>query len=282
MASDSPAKQEPWQADEDFEEYEVKEVELDRDEGERGTWVAKLEFDFVLRWPRGGKSPQPKVGQTCRVFGDIDGKWGPRGIVIAEKIAFFRTPEDQVKWVELQEDQVYIEAKLLFSIKEKELQARMKLLPEKLSTRVEAAREAADDKERFDVYELEVEIVKHEHGHMVALVVDGLPTLETFSMIPSQPQMSYSWNAMCDGRRQVIKKMLGQEIDPEEIIQHYDEEDQKEVSVVDNEEVRTKLREDLAFLDRYQEQRFIVNHPSDVLSEIFVVAGELLAAEIQH
>jgi hypothetical protein len=264
-----------WSNDEDYEEYEIKEVQLDRDQGERGLWVAKLEFDFILRWPRGGKAPQPKVGQTCRVFGDIEGKWGPRGVVVNEKVAFFRTPENQVKWVEAQESAVYIEAKLTFNTREKELQVRIQLLPEHLRTRIDAAREVAEDKERFDVYELEVEIIKYEHAHMLALVVDGLPTLETFSMIPVQTQMGYSWNAMCEGRREVIKKMLRGE--PTK-----NEKGEEVPAPVVTEEVLTRLREDLVYLDRYQEQRFSVNHPPVVLTEIFQVAGELLAAEIAH
>ncbi len=274
--SDKPEKALPWLADNDFEEYEIKEVDLERDEGERGMWVAKLEFDFVLRWPRGGKSPQPKAGQLCRVFGDIDGKWGPRGVVVEQKMAFYRTPEEQVKWVETREDEVYIEAKLLFSTREKELQDRLQLLPEKLRTRIAAAREAADNQEHFEVYELEMEILKHEHAHMLALVVDGLPTLETFSMIPSIGQMSYSWNALCEGRREVIKKMLNREPPP-------DADGKETVEVVEvSDEAFAQLREDLVFLDSYQEQRFSTNLQPEVLNEIFEIAHELLAAEIQH
>lgn len=280
MASDKeqpnePEKAEAWRSDEDFEEYEIEGVDLDRDEGERGTWVAKLEFGFILRWPRGGKAPQPKVGHTARVFGDIDGKWGPRGVVVNEKVGFYRTPEEQVKFVEAQESALYIEAKLVFAVKEKELQDRLSALPEKLRTRIEAARETAEDKELFNVNELEAEIIKHEHGHMIALVVDSLPTLETFSMIPALGQMSYSWNAMCDGRREVIQKMLKGEPTKKE--------DGTEVPAPTiSDEVREQLREDLRYLDQYQERRFLINHTREALRDIFEIAHELLVAEIQH
>lgn len=264
-----------WQEDQDYEEYEIVEVELDRSnpsEGERGMWVAKLEFDFVLRWARGGGTPQPKVGQTCRVFGDIDGKWGPRGVVIGEKVAFFRTPEAQVEWVDAREAEIYVEAKLSFSLREKELQERLTQLPETLRVRIDAVRQEAEDKQRFDVYELELEIVKHEHGHMMTLVADDLATLETFSMIPQQRQMGYSWNAMCDGRRKVIQKMLAP--DPDSDVA----EDCKPVT----DEVRAQLKGDLAYLDRYKEQRFSTDHPPGVLSEIFQIADALLRVETQH
>lgn len=251
-----------WKADNDFEEYEVKEVELDRDEGEKGTWVAKLEFDFVLRWPRGAGAPQPKVGQTCRVYGDVDGTWGPRGVVVDEKVAYFRTPEEQVEWVKHREAEVYEEAELLFKQREEEFRERLNLLPANLRARIEAARASSDDAERFDVYELEVEIIKHEHAHMIALVMDNEFTLDTFSRIPNQGQMGYSWNAMCDERLVVIEKTL------------------KESDA--SEEAAAQLRSDAEYLKRYKEQRFIVQHPTAVLREIFEISAELVQAEVRH
>ena len=261
MASDSP-QTEAWRHDNDFEEYEVKEVELDRDTGERGTWVVKLEFGFILQWPRGAGAPQPKAGQTARVYGDVDGVWGPRGVVIEDKVAYFRTPEEQVEYVKQREAEVYQEAKVLFKEREEEIRERLDLLPDNLRKRVQAARASTDDKEEFDVYELEVEVIKHEHAHMIALVMDSEATLDTFSRIPNQGQMGYSWNAMCDERLAVIEKMLNESDGSEDTL--------------------AQLRQDREHLTRYQEQRFIVQHPPEILVEIFEVAAELVQAKIRH
>lgn len=256
MASDELA----FDNDHDFEEYEVKEVNLDRSANEKGTWIVKLEFDFMLQWPRGGGAPQPKIGQTCRVFGDVDGVWGPRGVVLvsdkANQVAYYRTPEEQVTWVNAQEVRIFEAAKIEFKDKESELRSRFEALPKNLQTRIELARQASGDGERFDVFELEGEIVVCEHAHMIVLVVDTEATLDTFSRIPNQGQMGYSWNAMCVDRLEAIEK----------------------ISLTSDaaEETLTRLRAEAAYLRRYQEQRFFVRHSQTALDDIFAIAFDLM------
>lgn len=251
-----------WKKDNDFEEYTIQEVDLDRDEGERGTWVVKVDFGFELHWPRGGGAPQPKVGQVVRVFGNVEHAWGPRGVVIEDKVAFFRTIAEHEEWMEQREEEAYREAVVLFREREPELRERFGLLPEELRQRIEAARAVVKDKERFDVFEFEVEIIKHEHAHMIALVMDNEATFETFSLIPNQNQMGYSWNAMCVERLAAIDKMLkGSDA---------------------SEDTFAQLRQEAKFLKRYADQRFITQHPLEVLREIFDIAADLVQAKIRH
>lgn len=251
-----------WREDTDFEEYKIEGVKLDMDHGEKGLWVVTLEFGFTVEWPRGGAAPQPREGQVARIFGDVDGVWGPRGIVVGDKVAYFRTPQEQVEWLQARENEEYEEAKTLFRAVEEDLRERFALLPEVLRNRIEAARKESSDPEKFDVLMLEEEIVLHEHGHMIALVADTEATLETFIHIPNQGQMGYSWNAMCDERLAAIDTML------------------KAADIT--EEVRQHLLQDAEYLKRYQERRFFVRHDPGALIEIFGIATELVKAEIRH
>jgi hypothetical protein len=256
-------------ADHDFEEYEIKEVALNRDDGEKGTWVVTLEYGFMLEWPRGSGSPQPKVGQTCRIYGDVDGVWGPRGAVIVnastqghlDQIAYYRTLTEQSEWCNEKEILLFQAAKIVFKEQELELRKRFEALPKNLQTRVELARQATGDVEKFDVFELESEIVRCEHGHMIALVMDTAATLDTFSRIPNLGQMGYSWNAMCVDRLAVIEKICGGASAPEETL--------------------IRLREEAKYLKRYQEQRFVVRHSAEALSDIFAIAADLVAQEVR-
>lgn len=261
MTASNKIKSTEWQTDNDFEEYAVQAVELDRNDGERGMWVVKLEFGFELRWLRGG-TPQPRVGKVVRAYGDVDGEWGPRGVVIEDKVVFFRTVKEQVEWVKQHEDEAYNEAAVLFKQREKELRERLASLPKNLQERIEAVRASSEDQARFDVYEFAVEIAKHEHAHMIALVVDSEATLDTFSRIPSQGQMGYSWNAMCVDRLEVVEKMLE--------------------GVEASEDTFLQLRQEVKFLNRYKEQRFVTQHPLEVLREIFEIAADLVRVKIQH
>ncbi len=47
-------------------------------------------------------------------------------------------------------------------------------------------------------------------------------------------------------------------------------------------DIITELRQDVEFLTRYKEQRFIVKHPVEVLHEIFEVAFDILKTKISH
>lgn len=250
-----------WADDLDFEEYEIKKVELDRNDGENGTWKVKMEYDFEVEWPRGAGRPQPKVGDVCRVFGDITSGWGARGAVIGTRAGFYRSNEEQAAWVSECKQEDHDVAKRAFDEVKDAVYFREDSLPEELQARIEAAREAAEDKEDFEVYVLADQLVRYEHAHMLALVFNETPSLETFSMMKSQRQMADSWRWMCEAQIESLENRLAKDI-PE------DEEKQ--------------LQEERDYLKRYQEQRFFTGHADEELTRVFEIANELITADRLH
>lgn len=253
-----------WKEDLDFEEYKIQSITLERKQGEVDEWVCKLEYDFEVRWPRGGGRPQPKEGDTVRVFGIIDSKWGPRGAAIGDRMAYYSTNEEHAVWVDQQEAEQIKQLKESFVQRREVLEERHRALPQKLSDQLRAtisSHENDSDEEIFLAKHYEEEIVKYEHAHMLALVLDSVSSLGVFRFLPTQSKMGSVWAAMADSRVESLERMLGEELSPE---------------------VREKLEEDLAYLGKYSSQRFAIEHTPQALEEIFSITHELLQAEVRH
>lgn len=242
----------------DFEEYTIEEVELKHEEGARGTWSVTLEFGFNLSWPRGGGYPQPRKGNIVRLYGEMDAPLGLRGVTLPEREAsvYYRTPEEHEVWKEETVAADYEQKKGVFAERKEEYWERMSRLPEKLRTWFQAEREAAPDRDRFDVLELGVMLVLAEHVHMLTLVLEDRAALETFMGFPTPSKMGTIWHSMADLRVEAIEKMFARG------------------NLEDD--AREALEAEKADIERYIEQRFDVSLPAPMMSDLFELTHDLL------
>lgn len=182
-----------WEDDFDFEEYEVQDVELDR---ENGRWIVSLEFGLRVQWPRGRGAPQPRKGQTLRMYGVADEETEPRGMVLYVKedqprAIFYRTEiEQQLHLIELEVRDEDLRWKTYESNREK-IAERFCGLVRPFRERIEFLREQSKEpSEWWDAAYLEQEVKLSEHA-MWAWKVRPEPTqLGIFLSLPNVQKLS--------------------------------------------------------------------------------------------
>lgn len=189
----------------DFEEYKIVETQLDRESGEKGTWICILEYGFTVDVPRGGPI-QPRTGQMVRAYGDIDNE--PRGVFVEGKKVYLRTVDEQAKREADAFDVEYAEALKHFDGVKDELYKRHSVLPDALKNFIAEIREdeekAMGGGKKFDVIGLEhaMELCDHAVG-LELLLLDDLAGLKTFFDRETSPtqlkrcsRMADSWFSM--------------------------------------------------------------------------------------
>lgn len=251
-----------WTENDVFEDYLIEETDLDRDSGPAGQWKVTLEHGLEVAWPRGDGHPQPRKGQTTRLFGDVLHPWGLQGIVVGKdsdaldegkgKVVFYRTAEEQAVYVEEKERAALEDRLKRYEEHAEDFEARVSALPAEYQDQIYNAKEGAADKAFYLAFEYEVEIVKYEHAYMLVMTTDTRASLETFMALPSQSKMGSVWGHMADARLEELEKLLKD---------HPERED-----------LRTEERR----LTEYAERGFYIEHTPEVLAEIFEAARDLL------
>lgn len=253
------ATDERWKEVDDFEEYEVKTVELD---AERSIWKVGLEHGFELTWPREKGLPQPVVGAKCRLFGDVQDPLGLSGVVVMRgddgRVVYFRDDEEQAKWVAEQEEILFKHALERYHEREEELDERLQDLPEAFRSNImeqSQEAEAAGFLNEFLAFDLEVAIAMAEHVVMLMFVIHDQPSLETFRLLPSKAKMGSVWNAMAEERLRTLERL------------------------VQENPGQGDLADELRRLTTFFERGFYIDHEQGVLDRIFETTRDLLPAE---
>jgi len=182
-----------WEDDLDYEEYEIEEVELDR---ENRRWIAALEFGLRVQWARGGGMPQPRKGQTLRMFGVADEETDPRGMVLFIK--------EEVGRVVYYRDEIHHHLYLIerevadehfrrerYEQNKEVLSARLEDLVKPLRRRIEHLRNEAKDAEWWNAAYLEEELLISEHvDRLVFLIPEYVQLTNVFLGLPHAQKMS--------------------------------------------------------------------------------------------
>ncbi len=176
-------------ADKDYEEYEVLEVQLDRDAPGKGDWVCTLEHGFHLRFPREKGNKQPKAGQTARIYGDLD-EGGMRGLDLDAEGVFYRTPDEQVVHLTKLEWQMREDAKTHLT----DLDKRVEALPAPIRAVLTPYREA----DGFDALRYLNAVGVVEQGYYLSLVVQDAFAVEVFASLASRAKRASVFRQMID------------------------------------------------------------------------------------
>jgi len=182
-----------WEDDLDYEEYEIEEVELDR---ENRRWIAALEFGLRVQWARGGGMPQPRKGQTLRMFGVADEETDPRGMVLFIKegvgrVVYYRDEiHHHLYLIEREVADEHFRRERYEQNKEV-LSARLEDLVKPLRRRIEHLRNEAKDAEWWNAAYLEEELLISEHvDRLVFLIPEYVQLTNVFLGLPHAQKMS--------------------------------------------------------------------------------------------
>lgn len=180
-------------ADDDYEEYEVEEVRLDRTAPGKGDWVCTLEHGFTLRFPRARGNKQPKVGQTARLYGDPEEAEGMRGLVLDTVEVFYLTREEHEAQLKEVEAKMREEAKAQLP----ELDKRVEVLPSPVRVIAARVRLAQD----FDPLGYATVVRNAEQAYYLSLVAQDAFAIEVFGTLPSDSKRASVFRQMLDDEK---------------------------------------------------------------------------------
>lgn len=198
-------EQPSWEEDFDFEEYEIEEVELDR---ENARWIVSLEYGLRVQWGRGRGNPQPRKGQTLRLYGVADEETEPRGMVVMVKedqprVLFYRTDvEHQLYLIQLEVAEEQHRRERYAALKD-ELAERQARLIRPLHQRIETLREGADvDPDWWNAAYLEQELRLSEHAMWTWMVEPDPIQMGIFLSLPNAQKISSVFSMLREQRKE--------------------------------------------------------------------------------
>jgi len=185
-----------WKKDEDYEEYEIEDVEL-----VGGSWEVSLEFSLRVFWARAPGLPQPRKGRILRLFG-MSTYTEPRGMVLMDKdeatgkLIFYRSDEDnKVYLVDQERAQAEVRAEVYKRNKD-ELSARLEALPKALRNRILRLCHDHADPEWWRAAHLAAEIEVSEHAWRVSLLIPDSEQMEIFLSLPDPAKLASVYGQM--------------------------------------------------------------------------------------
>lgn len=266
-----------WEEDFDFEEYEVEDVELDR---VNARWVVTLEYELRVQWPRGRGAPQPRKGQTLRMYGVADENTEPRGMILYVKedqprVIFYRTEvEHQLYLIELEvrDEALRREA---YEAKKEEINERFGRLLRPLRDRIEFLRHGAADPEWWNAAYLEQEIKLSEHAMWAWMVRNDPIQLGIFLSLPNAQKISSVFSMLREQRKEEGDDRLdGVVFDPHLTPQEIEYVRFMATQLVSEDADQKRLNEVGVFRLRFTVDQMIENLPEEVRREALQASSD--------